>query len=54
MIKECSRVVTDHDSCANLRDVDVCMDFEIFEVKVPINFLGTAGVSLRRDGRYRR
>ena len=25
---------------------------EIFEVKVPINFLGTQGFSLRREGRY--
>ena len=35
-----------------MRDVDICADFEMFKVKVPIVFLGTVGFSLRREGRY--
>jgi len=30
----------------------MCIDFELLKVKVPLKFLGTAGFSLRRDGRY--
>jgi hypothetical protein len=30
----------------------VCIEFDMFPVKVPIRFLGTVGFSLRRDGRY--
>jgi hypothetical protein len=33
-------------------DIDMCIDFEILKVKVPIRFLGTMGFSLRREGRY--
>jgi hypothetical protein len=33
------------------RTFDVYMKFELLKVKVPINFLGTVGFSLRRDGR---
>ena len=29
----------------------MCTDFKMFKVKVPFNFLGTVGFSLRRDGR---
>jgi hypothetical protein len=32
-------------------DVDICTDFKMFKVKVPIIFLGTVGFSLRREGR---
>jgi hypothetical protein len=35
----------------NMGDIDVCEDFEILKVKVPIIFLGTVGFSLRREGR---
>jgi hypothetical protein len=30
----------------------MCIEFKLLKVKVPIIFLGTAGFSLRRDGRY--
>jgi hypothetical protein len=33
-------------------NIDVCAEPELLEVKVLIVFLGTAGFSLRRDGRY--
>ena len=36
----------------NIRDINMCKDFEILKVKVPIIFLGTAGFLLRREGRY--
>jgi hypothetical protein len=42
---------TEHDLCKNLGDIDACTDFEMLKVKVPIIFLGTAGFSLRREGR---
>jgi hypothetical protein len=32
-------------------NVDVCIEFELLEVKVPIIFLGTVGFSLHREGR---
>ena len=48
---ECSGVATEYDLCKYMGDIDVCIDFEMLEVKVPIIFLGTAGFSLRRDGR---
>jgi hypothetical protein len=31
--------------------VDVCIEFKLLKVKVPIIFLGTVGFSLRRDRR---
>jgi hypothetical protein len=34
-------------------DIDVCTDFKLLEVKVPLIFLGMVGFSARRDGRYR-
>ena len=40
-----------HDVYTNLEDINVCTEFELFEVKVPIIFLGTVGFSARRDGR---
>jgi hypothetical protein len=44
-------VAIEHDLYKNIRDVDVCTEFEMLKVKVPINFLGTVGFSLRREGR---
>jgi hypothetical protein len=32
-------------------NMDVCTESKLFEVKVPIFFLGTVGFSLRREGR---
>jgi hypothetical protein len=31
---------------------DVCIEFKLLKVKVPMIFLGTVGFSLRREGRY--
>ena len=31
--------------------INVCTDFELLKVKVPLKFLGTVGFSLRREGR---
>ena len=42
----------EHDLYKNMGDIDVCTEFDMFEVKVPIIFLGTVGFSLRREGRY--
>jgi hypothetical protein len=42
----------EHDLYKNMGDIDVCIEFDMFEVKVPIIFLGTVGFSLRREGRY--
>jgi hypothetical protein len=44
-------VATEHDSYKIIGDVDVCTEFEMLKVKVPIIFLGTVGFSLPRDGR---
>ena len=41
-----------HDLSKNVRFINVCVDFETLQFKVPINFLGTVGFSLRRDGRF--
>jgi len=49
---ECLGLATEHDLYKKIGDFDVCIEFEIFKVKVPINFLGTVGFSLRREGRY--
>lgn len=35
-----------------LGDIDLCAEFEMLKVKVLILFLGTAGFSPPRDGRY--
>ena len=42
---------TVHDPYKNITDFDVCIEFEILKVKVPVNFLGTAGLSLPGEGR---
>jgi hypothetical protein len=36
-----------------IRHIDLCIDFEVLKVKVPIIFFGTVGFSARRDRRYR-
>jgi len=36
----------------NIGDVNVCTEFKLLKVKVPMIFLGTVGFSPRRDGRY--
>jgi hypothetical protein len=46
-------VATKHDLYKNIGDIDVCIEFEMLKVKVPIIFLGTVGFSLLRDRRYR-
>lgn len=48
---KCLGVATGHDLYKKIGDFDMCIEFEIFKVKVPINFLGTVGFSLRREGR---
>ena len=49
---ECSEVAIEHDSYKIIRNANICTDFEMFEVKVPINFLGAAGFWLRTEGHY--
>jgi hypothetical protein len=39
---------TEHDLYKNIGDVDVCIEFEMLEVKVPIISLGTVAFSLPR------
>jgi hypothetical protein len=45
-------VVTNHDLSKTIGNIDVCIEFELLQVKVPIVFLGTVGFSLPREGRY--
>ena len=42
----------EHDLYNNVEDIDVCTEFKMLKVKVPVIFLGTEGFSPRRDGRY--
>ena len=35
-----------------IRDIDLCIDFEVLKVKVPIIFFGTQGFPARRDRCY--
>jgi len=44
----------EHDLYKSLGDVDMCREFDIFKVKVPIIFFGTVGFSPHRDRRYKR
>ena len=44
-------MATEHDLYKNIGDVDVCIEFEMPKVKVPIIFLGTVGFSPPREGR---
>ena len=41
----------EHNFYQNIGDADVCMEFELLKVKVPIIFLGTVGFSPPREGR---
>jgi hypothetical protein len=45
-------VATEHNLYKTIRNIYVCIEFELLKVKVPSVFLGTVGFSLRRDGRY--
>jgi hypothetical protein len=49
---ECSRIATKYNLYKDIRIIDVCTELEMLKVKVPNTCLGTAGVSLRREGRY--
>jgi hypothetical protein len=48
----CLEVAIEHNFQDILRDIGLCIDFEIPEVKVPVIFSGTQGFPVRRDGRY--
>ncbi len=48
---ECSGLATEHDLYKIIRDVNVGPEFEMLKVKVLINFFGTVGFSLCREGR---
>ena len=36
-------MTTEHDLPKNIRDVNMCTEFNMFKAKVPIIFLGTVG-----------
>ena len=43
-------MATEHNLYKNMGDIDVCTEFEMLKVKVPISFLGMVGFSpLGRD-----
>lgn len=44
-------MATKHDLYKNIRDFNVCIEFEILKVKVPINFFATVGFSARKERR---
>jgi hypothetical protein len=48
----CLGVAIEHNLLKIIRDIKLCTDFKILQVKVPIIFFGTPGFSARRDGRY--
>ena len=48
---EYSRMAMEHDLYRSLGDVDMCREFDMFKVKVPIIFFGTVCFSPHRDGR---
>jgi hypothetical protein len=41
----------EHNLYKNIGVIEVCTEFDMFEIRVPIIFLGTVGFSLRREGR---
>ena len=43
-------MATEHDLYKTIRDVDMCTEFEMLKVQVPIIFLGIVGFSLLREG----
>ena len=46
------RVAIAQDLYSIIVNINVCTDFELLKVKVPLIFLGMVGFSARRDGRY--
>ena len=48
---EFSGVATAYNLYRTMENIDVCIQFELLEVNVPITFLGTVGFSRHRDGR---
>ena len=46
-------MATEHNLLKIIGDIEVCTDFKMLKVKVPIIFFGTQGFSARRDGRYK-
>jgi len=46
------KVATAHDLYRTIVNINVCVEFKLFKVKVPLIFFGTVGFSRRRDGRY--
>jgi hypothetical protein len=49
---ECLRLAEEYDIYKIIGDIDMYTEFEMLEVKVPLDFFGTQGFSARRDGRY--
>jgi hypothetical protein len=49
---KCLGLAIEYDLYKEIRDIDMCIDFEMLKVKVPIRFLGTMGFSPHREGRY--
>jgi hypothetical protein len=47
---KCLGVAIICDVYREIRDIDLCIDFEVLKVKVPLKFLGTMGFSARREG----
>jgi hypothetical protein len=45
-------VAKKHDLQKFIGDIKLCRDFEMLQVKVPIDFFGTPVFSARTDGRY--
>jgi hypothetical protein len=48
---ECPGVAIKHSVLKIIRDIKVCTDFKMLQVKVPIIFFGTLVFSARRDRR---
>jgi hypothetical protein len=44
-------VATEYDLYKIIGTLDVCIEFKLLKVKVPVIFLGTVGFSARRDRR---
>ena len=43
-------MATEHNLYKTIRNIYVCIEFELLKVKVPSVFLGIVGFSLRKDG----
>jgi hypothetical protein len=46
----CLRVTIKYNGCNEIREIDMCMDFEVLRAKVPFRFSDTVGFSSRREG----